>query len=284
VGYHYIPQHYLEGFATPSCPGELWQFDKHTLSFTEQRVAIKKVAQQRSFYNATTERYLNKYVECPGNRILDKLRSGNLLLVNEERRILSKYIATMLMRVPYRRSKREEMAVIALRNICSSWNEQICMKVVAGGMSHEKAKSVHDEVEDIKDKIESEIPSSDETRNPFPTDRVISMLYDMKWHFVCANDDEYFVTTDNPAFFFECYGLGTEKSEFSFPVSQSLAIFGSRKSVAIYNSISHRSQFVKEANRRLISEASRFIYSPFKADWIHKVAAKRKLYLSRIEW
>jgi len=50
VGNHFVPQHYLRGFTDPSCPKALWQFDKKTLSWSEQPASIAKIAQQRSFY------------------------------------------------------------------------------------------------------------------------------------------------------------------------------------------------------------------------------------------
>ena len=110
MGHHYVPQKYLRGFTDSSCPDALWQFDKKTLSYSVQPVSIAKIAQQRSFYDADTERLLNELVERPGNRVLDKLRSGDLSLEDEERAHLSVYIATMLKRVPHHRAKGEAMA------------------------------------------------------------------------------------------------------------------------------------------------------------------------------
>jgi hypothetical protein len=109
VGHHYVPKKYLRGFAHPSCPNALWQFDKKTHSFSEQPASIARIAQQRLFYDADTERMLNESVEAPGNRVLDKLRSGDLSLEDEERVYLSVYIATMLKRVPHHRAKTRAM-------------------------------------------------------------------------------------------------------------------------------------------------------------------------------
>jgi len=62
VGLHYVPQKYLRGFTDLSCPDALWQFDKETLSYSERPASIAKIAQQRSFYDADTERRLNELV------------------------------------------------------------------------------------------------------------------------------------------------------------------------------------------------------------------------------
>ena len=106
----------------------------------------------------------------------------------------------------------------------------------------------------------------------------------MNWRYVKATKDQYFLTTDNPAFFFEYYGLGTDNSELTFPVSSELAIYGIRAPNSTTQIIKNRTQFVKEANRRLISEATRFVYYRSRAEWIASVAGKDKPYLSRIMW
>lgn len=286
MGHHYVPQEYLRGFTDSSCPDALWQFDKKRLSYSEQPASIAKIAQQRSFYGVNTERLLNELVERPANRVLDKLRSGDVSLEDEERVHLSVYIATMLKRVPRHRAKGKAMAPGVLRKIASELRGQIRAYVHAGKISSETAGKRLAETDAAEAKFASEMPNEvrEQIRNPWPTEAMIELVYGMHWRFVWADGDEYFLTTDNPAFFFECYGLGTENSELTFPVSCGLAIFGSWKPVANGNSIRRRTQFVKEANRRLISAALRFIYSRHKVDWIRKVAAKGLPYLSRIRW
>ena len=286
MGHHSVPQKYLRGFTGPSCPNGLWQFDKKTLSYSKQPVSIAKIAQQRSFYDADTERLLNERVECPGNRVLDKLRSGNLSLNDEDRIHLSVYIATMLKRVAYHRAKAAAMAPGALREVTYELREQIRAYAHAGKISTEIARKPLAETDAAEAKFSSEMPDNvrRQIRSPWPAEAMIKLVYGMHWRLVCADGEDYFLTTDNPAFFFECYGLGTENSEFTFPVSCSLAIFGSWTPVAKGNGISRQTRFVKEANRRLISAALRFIYSRDKVDWIPEVAAKDPPYLSRIRW
>jgi len=286
VGCHYVPQKYLLGFTGSSSPDALWQFDKKTLSFSEQPVSIKRIAQQRSFYDADTERQLNELVEGPGNRVLDKLRSGDFSLRDEERVALSVYIATMLKRVPHHRAKGEAMAPGILRKVTSELREQIRAYADAGDLSTETAEARLAETDAAEAKLAVELPDNvrKEIRSPWPTGEMIDCVYGMHWRFVCADGDDYFLVTDNPAFFFECYGIATENSELTFPVSHSLAIFGSWTPIANGKRISRRTQFVKEANRRLISYAVRFVYSRGKDNWICKVAAKDRPHLSRIGW
>jgi hypothetical protein len=286
VGCHYVPQKYLLGFTGSSCPDALWQFDKKTLSFSEQPVPIKTIAQQRSFYDADTERRLNELVEGPGNRVLDKLRSGDFSLRDEERVALSVYIATMLTRGPLNRAKGEAMVPSVLSKVVSGLREEISAYADAGELPTEIAEACLAETDATEAKLASKLPDKlrEVIRSPWPTKGMIECVYGMHWRFVCADGDDYFLITDNPAFYFECYGIGTENSELTFPVSSSLAIFGSWTPIANGKRTSRRTQFVKEANRRLISYAFRFVYSRGKDNWIRKVAAKDQPYLSRIGW
>lgn len=286
MGQHYIPQKYLRGFTDPSCPGALWQFDKRTLSYSEERLPVARIAQARSFYERQTERQLNESVERPANEILDTLRSGRLTLNDDERLQLSIYIATALRRVPHFRAKWEAAAPRVLAELSSDLQEQIRAYERDGKLSSEKAGSHLAELDAAERKFSMDMPEAvrEQIRSPFPNQSLIALVYRMHWRFVRAARDEYFVTTDNPVFFFECYGLGTEYSEFTFPVSRELAIMGSLTPVAGTNNTYRGAQFVREANRRLISAAFRFIYSGTRADWVKKVAAKRRPYLSRIKW
>lgn len=286
MGHHYIPQKYLRGFTGPSCPDALWQYDKKMHQYSKEPVSISKIAQRRSFYDSQTERSLHDHVERPGNSVLDKLRSGNLSLRDQERRHLSVYIATMLKRVPYHRAKAEALAPGVLKNVASELREQIGAYAGAGELSAETAAKRLAEVDAAEAKYSTEMPDNvrDQIISPWPTMEMIDLVYRMSWRFIVADSYQFFVVTDNPAFLFECYGLSTKNSELTFPVSSSLALFGSWTPIVKSKRIRSRTQFVKEANRRLISAAFRFVYSRDKTDWIRKVASKAQPQLSRIMW
>jgi len=286
MGCHYIPQKYLRGFTGPSRPDALWQFDKQMQRYSREPVSISKIAQRRSFYDVQTEQSLNDQVERPGNHVLDKLRSGNLSLGDEERGHLSAYIATMLRRVPYYRARAEVLAPGVLKNIASELREQIGEYACAGKLSGETAAKRLAEVDAAEEKYAAQMPDEvrDQINSPWPTGEMIDLVYRMSWRFIIADGYQFFVVTDNPAFFFECYGLGTKNSELTFPISSRLALFGSWTPVGRSNTVRSGTQFVKEANRRLISAAIRFVYSKEKTDWICKVASKAQARLSRIMW
>jgi hypothetical protein len=114
---------------------------------------------------------------------------------------------------------------------------------------------------------------------------MVTVVYDMAWRVLRADGPIFYLTADNPAFYFEAFGLATECAELTFPLSTTHCLYGSwqgpRGGLLFLDA---RQSFVKEANRRLASSAERFAFYHEGVDWIRKLLQKRQPYLSRIEW
>src|SRR5687767_3161923 len=106
MGHHYVPQKYLRGFAETRNLDAIWMYDKRLRQFTNP--GIKSVAQESGFYNNDVEQQLNELVEKPANTVLDKLRNQDRI-TETDRIHLGVYIATMLKRVPKRRTEAYSM-------------------------------------------------------------------------------------------------------------------------------------------------------------------------------
>lgn len=287
MGYHYIPQRYLQGFVGSPTVKALWQFDKKNFSFSDSRASISKIAQQRLFYDPESERLLNELVERPANQVLHNLRNDHYVLYDNDRMFLSIYMATMLKRVPYHRSKIQSQIPEVLKKATSDVRKDIRQRQATGSFSAEQARQYLQESEMVENKYAEELPSEVrmEIFAPWPSEGVIEAIYNMDWRFVIAEGDEYFVTSDNPVFFFESYGLGTSGSEITFPVSNKIVLFGSRIPILDNNIFTKNTkQFVREANRRLIFHAERFIYSTERSGWIKTIAEKNHIHLNTIKW
>lgn len=102
---------------------------------------------------------------------------------------------------------------------------------------------------------------------------------------ILATGEDRFITSDNPAFFFEGLGLGNPDSELTFPLSPGVALLadwqGAPFSVSVFIA---KTSLVREGNRRVVSGAERFIYSHAPQPWLPRVASKQPPYLSRIQW
>ncbi len=286
MGYHYVPQKYLEGFACATHPCALWQFDKQSRCFSREPLPIKRIAQAREYYDSETESRLNTLVECPGNRVLEKLRSGDHKLKPEERVQLSIYIATMLKRVPNHRAKGYKIAPGTLAQVAAELREQIQAHADAGNIPQVLADRRLAEAREAETNIAARMPATVEQHilSPWPSKQMIALVLGMHWRFVQTDITQRVVTSDNPAFYFECFGLGTEHAELTFPICSNLVLFGKWTPIRDSKHVIRKTKFVKEANRRAVIGASRFVYTGHKADWITELAGKDVSALSRIMW
>jgi hypothetical protein len=126
----------------------------------------------------------------------------------------------------------------------------------------------------------------DQIRRPFWSERAVECIHNMYWHIVPAPQGTYFVTSDTPAHLFDCYGVGTPESEYTITLSKGFALIGehTRKWGIKFEKPRACAQIAKEINRRILSHAERFVFSPRKDGWIATVAQKTAPYLSRIRW
>ncbi len=248
MGHHYIPQAYLNGFCDPNKPGVLWLYDKQRDRFSE--ATVKKVAQERQFYSPEVEVELNELVERPANRAFDKLRAG-LPIVAEDRERIAVYIATMLKRVPGHRQKTLRMAPQILEDTVSKLRNQI---ETAGQMRDIDPSIVARrlaELDATADQFQKRLPDDiiDQIRTPWPTEVMVELVIGMTWRFVSTEGPSYFLTSDNPAFFFEAYGLGNPESELTFTLTSNLALLGSRQTGGEGRVLKAKPLLVKEINR-----------------------------------
>lgn len=282
MGHHYVPQKYLRGFAEIGNDEAIWMYDKKLRKFTNP--GIKSVAQEAGFYSEEVEQQLNELIEKPANRVLDKLRSKKN--IDEIERIhLSTYIATMIKRVPKRRAKALSMAPDVIEKTIDEVRKQV-QEWASTTQNKNLAERRLNEIKEIEESLRNKIPESiiNQIRLPWATQQMIDLIGAMTWHIVSSKED-YFITSDNPAYFFEAYGTGTQKSELTFPISRDLALFTSRQGAP--NSMVYleaRPKLVREANKRLASGAERFVFSHRQEDWIAKISDNPKPYLSRVLW
>jgi hypothetical protein len=141
------------------------------------------------------------------------------------------------------------------------------------------------EVADVSKKYQVTPPPEvmDQIRSPWPSDVVMDLVGGMHWHVWRATGEQKFITSDNPAFFFGGYGLGSDESELSFPLSSDLALHGSRVRVGqAFTVLPVPTGHVKELNRRLASTTTRFAFYHKSSPWLVTLLQKERPFLSRI--
>jgi hypothetical protein len=283
MGKHYVPQKYLQSFCTPSADQKVWMFDKKTRAWS--LAAIKRVAQEPGYFSPRTETELNEAVEGPANRVLDKLRKGAILTRNE-RTTLGLYIGVMMMRVPRKRRKGYALVPGVLQSTIRELREQLTILAKKRNDPHALANRLA-ELDQLQQKFAREPPKEvvNQILNPWPSEHVLAAICGMTWRFISTEGPSFFLTTDNPAFFFEGLGIANPTSELTFPLSPNLALVASwqgKPEATLFFKAKHA--LVKEINRRLASGAERFLFYRERVQWIETLATREKPYLSRIVW
>jgi hypothetical protein len=290
MGKHFVAQKYLAGFAASGTEKCIWQFDKESGEFSSDRpLPISKISQSPNYYPADVEDRITRLIESPGNIVLDKIRNLKFTLTDDERVALSVYIATMITRVPRNRKRARGLAPKALASVGMELREQIRAAEQAGRLNAESANRRVLEVHAVETEFSTNPPGEivELIESPWPTERMVQTVYDMHWRFVVSDGVHPFLTSDNPAFFFECWGLKNDNglSELTFPVSSDIAIFGSWVAIKKTSDlVTKDSDLVKEANRRIAVAADRFVFCRSKLPWVAKIARRRVEELRRVQW
>ena len=139
------------------------------------------------------------------------------------------------------------------------------------------------EVDRILDRIERERPPSiwHESLMKQSSADVIGSMMTMQWRFLYSKSAE-FLTSDNPVFFFEHEGIGQASSELTVPLSSSVALWATRRQSPPTVFVQVRPAVVREVNRRMAHNASRYLYSKTDRPWILPFFSKGKYALTRL--
>ena len=284
MGHHYVPKRYLRSFEIDDNPNFVWLYDKK--SNQPRAAAIDKVAQKRGFYDPEVEARLNTKIELPGSAVIEKL-CGAFPITDAERWSLTVYIGTMMMRVPDRRERAKALIPSAL----AKSRERVRDLIMAAGKESDADPELVSrrlaENDEIVARLAVEPPSEviDLIRTPWPTPKILDAIYGMTWRVLAASGPSFFVTTDNPVFFFRAYGLGTDHSELALPLSTKHVLHGCRQPGP--SGITHllaTEQFVQEVNRRMVSAATRLVFYHENAHWLEKLVRKVDFRLNHVVW
>jgi hypothetical protein len=272
MGKHIIPQFYLRGFACSESM-DIWVFDKEQIA-SSKLLPIKTTAQGKDFYDDKTENILANEIEAPANRLLDVIRKGNYIS-ESDKSIFGDYLFALYKRVPKGMQRYKKVAPKvgekmkpALYRQLESFLEENPSKIDL----YNRFKEVLDKTfEDLEHNPPKEFwyPVIT-TKNP----TIPLALSQMNWAFLKCQDDDLFITSDNPVFIHESIGIAAQESELTFPVSSKVALFISRIANATGYVKAH-SRWVKEINKRTIANATRFVYSSKKFSWIPSIMEKK---------
>jgi len=273
MGHHYVPRKYLRGFCEPGSDSFLWMFDKQEETFKRMRVDV--IAQARQFYTPEVESQLEEFVEGPANAVIDKLRQRTSIDSGDRAR-LPLYVATMLRRVPHSRQRAAGWLPEVLADTVREMKDFISQAAAAGHISPSTEAERLAQADAAEEKFKKNPPQNvvEQIRTPWPTEREVQVIFAMTWRFLSTAGPSYYLTSDNPAFFFEDRGLARAESELTFPISSTLALHANWELGGQGRTYRANQQAVKELNRRTASSATRFLFYRERASWIASVAKK----------
>lgn len=276
-----MPRKLLSYFQIPDEPGIIWLYDKQSLE--PKRAAISRVAQERNFYDDNVEEELAR-AEGHANPILDKLREAQPIN-SEERAAVAHYLGTMMKRVPFRRAKVREGVPHTLAEVIHDLKAQLLelgtLQAITADLVARRLAEVDATARKYTDCLPPEIIA--QLREPWPSAGMVDAIFTMSWRVVEASGPQFFMTSDNPAFFFTSYGLARPESELVFPLSSARALHGFRAAGARALAWEPASQWVvREFNRRVASTTHRFAFAHALEPWILPVLRKNGPYLTRI--
>ena len=281
MGQHYVQQNYLRCFGTPEDSDNIWMYDKISKEF--KRLPIRNVAQSSGFYSEEDERALSEKIEGPAQDPLEQLRDGRQVEV-QGRRAVTVYLESMIKRVPHNRRKMLEIAPQEKTKLLAEIRRS--PELLASKFNLTPAELLN-EIKQWEQEFDSRPLSMQEDmiRRQWFSPVVIDCIFSMTWRVIKADESNCFLTSDNPVFFDEGYGLKEPHGEFSFPLSSDAALHGSwrgpRQGLLF---VRKKPELIKEVNRRVAFTAERFVFYHQNSSWVPIVSEKRWPSLNRIRW
>jgi hypothetical protein len=279
---HFVPQKHLRAFEDPASPGLIWTYPRGE----EPRLAsIDKVAQAPGFYDANVETDLGRLIESPANPFLDALRRGEDVDADGRNRV-ALYLATMIKRVPRGRERGKALIPSTLQNVVEALRAEL-LSLAAGDPARlerwlVKLEAVHAEY------LTNPPPQVlDQLKVPWPSPEMVEVIRRMHWRLLVAAAPEIFVTSDNPLFYFEGWGLGRPESEFCFPLSPTHCLHGCHQPTpgGRLDLRPADRALVHEVNRRMANDATKLLFASKRLKWPATLLRKgRNHYLSAIRW
>jgi len=273
MGHHYIPQYYLKGFADKTNTSQIWVYEK--ASEKVKFLPINNVAQACRYYSNEVEKNLAN-IEKEANKVLKKIR--NLQLISsEEKIILSEYIATFRKRVPAAKKRYKK----TIPQISDTIKQTIDFKLNnlkrknpdKTDLIEKRREEAYNYIEKIKNNPRNDIWW--EIIPPYKTPNIVKFTNKLNWTFLICDEPNIFLTNDNPIFIHESIGIRNKYSELVFPISSNIILWATKWGED-RKFIESNNQIIKKMNRRIVFNATRFVFCSKKLDWVKKLVMKKK--------
>jgi len=281
MGQHYIPKYYLEGFTESPDSSNIWVYEKGNNCIF--KTSIKTVANENNRWPRSVEEYLANQIEAPAKPVIDKIRNRQSL-TQSDRDALSAYMVVMLQRVPRGLERTKEIAPDVKEQVFNDAEKELNRLITLYPSKKSILQNRLQELASLKVKYENEFPMEvwyqNLTSDALPKIRAILPV--MTWIFFAPDKKQHFLTNDNPIFFFKGMGIGSPKSEITFPISNTVTLWATWRDLK-EGYIPAKDVIISEINRRTASIATKYVYYSEEAQWIVNLINKKNFRLNRLQ-
>lgn len=277
MGHHYVPQFYLRGFTAGNT---IWVHDRlDNRSFASQP---KTIANENNLYTEDLEQHLANLIEYPAKAAIEKIRAKDVLS-ESERITIARYVVTLWKRVPEARAR----LAARMPELSASLREELHAQLSSAAEENPHLATIAEtrkaEINRILASYEQEVPPKiwQQSLHRHSSENLVDSLLSMNWRFLYSEDHQ-FLTCDNPVFFFKHEGIGNSASEVTVPFSSSIVLWTSRRSTPNDTLLPVLPSAVREINRRMATNATRFVYSAKHEEWILPFVRKGVYALNRL--
>ena len=275
MGHHYVPRRYLLNFQCEDRPGCIWMFDAKTDD--PQQLPIKVVAQRPNFYTQEVEDWLSQKIEGPANVVMEKLLNDEVIS-GRERTDFAQYVACMFMRVPEKRERIRDSMPAAMEKTRAQLPEHLRRLAQEEGGTEAEIEEILAQIGPVTDKLMANPPKDllDFIDDPTPPEEIVEAIARMNWMMAKAPPSLFFITNDNPGFFYPDATLKDPESEVFLPLSRRFAFHAcyEQRRGRLGSVANIPKPAVVEFNRRTARRATRHCFAHEKADWILRLMRK----------
>ncbi len=223
--------------------------------------SVQSVANQTKYWSEETEQQLANLVEDPAKPAFDKIKVRQPI-TPRDKWMLSRYIITLLKRVPARRAKMLSRAPALWRETMDKVAKVIEEEKRTVPSSSAYLDQMQRQLDDIPPDFLDVIPPLvwEQVLSPEMTIEAVRVIHQMKWTFFVAQPEKGFITSDNPVIYTEGKGLKPPEGELVFPVCRDVALWAHWTNTlgeAYYPVIK---TVLDEINFWLVSSASDYVF------------------------
>jgi hypothetical protein len=283
--HHVTPKLYLKGFVIKSGKPHIWVYERgrpynpgdDQITNNPYKDSIKNAGVERDFYadpkedgTQEFETFENKLeqLEKPADSIFQKLRARQVIN-DDEKLTFATYIILMYRRVASAREKIKGQ----LAKQTYEPTAELFQKANLPDTPETRAE-LKKIAERLAQKPGFDIQAHNRITAATPDSFLIEVLQKMTWNFYISPATHAYLTSDNPVFISEKFGLGKNISELSFPISTDVALVASWNKVSKGVFSEALPQYLKELNRRAISGASKYVYFEKNQEWVMTILNK----------